>query len=91
MRDFYETHHDERLCRRLIDALQGLQTPGKGIAANVSIAEKLMLSVDEAAHLAGVSSNHVRAAIKAGKLKAKVVGRGWRVKRADLDAYIRRL
>jgi excisionase family DNA binding protein len=30
-------------------------------------------------------------AIKAGKLKAKTIGRAWRVKRSDLDGYIKKL
>jgi excisionase family DNA binding protein len=50
-----------------------------------------MLSIDEAAALAGLSAHHVREAIKAGALKAKIVGRGWRVKRPDLDAYVKKL
>jgi excisionase family DNA binding protein len=75
------------------DALRGAQTHanGTGGAVSVSIADKLMLSIDEAAALAGLSANHVREAIKAGRLKAKIVGRGWRVKRPDLDAYVKKL
>jgi excisionase family DNA binding protein len=37
------------------------------------------------------SRNHVVEAIHAGKLKAKIIGPGWRVKRDDLDAYVLKL
>jgi excisionase family DNA binding protein len=77
----------------LSDALRGAGTQrnGAGGAASVSIGDKLMLSIDEAAALAGLSANHIYVAIRAGKLKAKIVGRGWRVKRPDLDAYVKKL
>jgi excisionase family DNA binding protein len=48
---------------------------------------------NEAAQLAGVSTNHIREAIKAGKLKVvKDAGRGFgKVKRTELEAYVRKL
>jgi excisionase family DNA binding protein len=61
------------------------------MAAPVRIVDKLTLSLAEAAQLAGLSRNHLRAAIEEKKLKARIIGRGWRVKRADLDAYVRKL
>jgi excisionase family DNA binding protein len=75
------------------DALREAQAHanGTGGAVSVSIGDKLMLSIDEAAALAGVSANHIYVAIRAGKLKAKIVGRGWRVKRPDLDDYVKKL
>jgi excisionase family DNA binding protein len=42
----------------------------------------------EAAQLSGLSRGHLREAIEEKKLKARIIGRGWRVKRADLDAYV---
>jgi excisionase family DNA binding protein len=33
----------------------------------------------------------LREAIDARKLKAKIIGRAWRVKRVDLDEYIEKL
>jgi excisionase family DNA binding protein len=45
----------------------------------------------EAAQLSGLSRGHLREAIDAGKLKARIIGRGWRVKRDDLDAYVKKL
>jgi excisionase family DNA binding protein len=85
----------EALGQAIADALRSAQTTqGNGAGGAVSVADlahKLMLSIDEAAALAGLSANHVREAIRAGKLKAKIVGRGWRVKRPDLDAYVKKL
>jgi excisionase family DNA binding protein len=86
-----QTRQSIALRQMLLDALQGLPSPGKGSPVQVSIADKLMLSVVEAAQLAGVSSNHIREAIKAGKLKARIIGRGYRVKRPDLDEYVKKL
>jgi excisionase family DNA binding protein len=57
----------------------------------VRVAEKLSLSLAEAAQLSGLSRNHLRAAIAERKLKARIIGRGWRVKRADLEAYVTKL
>jgi excisionase family DNA binding protein len=45
----------------------------------------------EAALLAGLSRGHLRLAIAEKKLKARIIGRGWRVKREDLEAYIKKL
>jgi len=33
----------------------------------------------------------LREAIDAGKLEARIIGRAWRVKRTDLDVYVRKL
>jgi excisionase family DNA binding protein len=51
----------------------------------------LTLSLAEASQLSGLSRNHLRQAIEEKKLKARIIGRGWRVKRDDLDAYVRKL
>jgi len=52
---------------------------------------KLTLSLSEASALSGLSRNHLRQAIEDKKLKARIIGRGWRVKREDLDAYVKKL
>ncbi len=59
--------------------------------SSLSIADKLTLSLAEAARLSGLSRNHLRQAIEEKKLKARIIGRGWRVKRDDLDIYVRKL
>lgn len=57
----------------------------------VSPENKLTLSLSEASALSGLSRAHLLGAIHAKKLKGQIIGRGWRIKRADLDAYVRKL
>lgn len=63
----------------------------EAMASPVGLTDKLMLSLTEAALLSGLSRGHLRGAITEGKLKARIIGRGWRVKREDLDAHVRKL
>ena len=51
-------------------------------------AQKLMLTIAEAATLAGLPKSYVRQSIKDGKLKAVVIGRIYRIKRQDLDSFV---
>lgn len=57
----------------------------------VPVESKLTLKLDEAAELAGLSANYLRGAIRGGQLKAEKRGRGWNIKRADLDAFVKKL
>ncbi len=57
----------------------------------VLIADKLLLNIPEAQALTGLSREVLREAITAGQLKAKVIGKGWRIKRSDLNAYVDQL
>jgi len=61
------------------------------VATISDLAHKLTLSLVEASQLSGLSRNHLRAAIEDQKLKARIIGRGWRVKRDDLDLYVKKL
>jgi excisionase family DNA binding protein len=54
----------------------------------VQASVKLLLTLAEAQALTGLSRSTLRAAIDAGKLKARQIGRAWRIKRADLEIYI---
>jgi excisionase family DNA binding protein len=65
--------------------LNGEATPG------VSVTDKLTLSLAEASQLSGLSRNHLREAIDEKKLKARIIGRGFRMTRAALDAYVAKL
>jgi len=79
---------------RLAAALEALRPGAQAAPRPVSIADaahKLTLSLPESAALSGLSRNHLRQAIKEGNLKSRKIGRGWRVKRADLEAYVRKL
>lgn len=55
---------------------------------SVNIADKPLLKLDEAAALTGLSRDILREAIKTLELKGKMIGRAYRIKRADLDIYI---
>jgi excisionase family DNA binding protein len=57
----------------------------------VDIADKLLLTLAEAQALTGLSRATLREAIEAGDLKARQMGRAWRVKRDDLENYIKKL
>jgi excisionase family DNA binding protein len=70
---------------------ESLQTQEIGKQITINLADKLMLSLAEASVLANVSKGHLREAIGAGKLKAKIIGRGWRIKRDDLEGYVKKL
>jgi excisionase family DNA binding protein len=45
----------------------------------------------DARALTGLSNDYLRASIHSGKLKAKIIGRGYKVKRDDLNSYIKKL
>jgi excisionase family DNA binding protein len=74
---------------RLVSLLEGL-TPGD--KPRVPIERKLLLTLPEASAYSGVSEIRLNAAIRAGHLGArKDLGRGQRIKRTDLEEYIRSL
>ena len=79
------------LLERLTLALEALKPRGSSSAPDVPVADKVMLTVPDAAALTSLSSGHLKQAIHAGELKAKIIGRGWKVKRADLDAYVKKV
>jgi excisionase family DNA binding protein len=78
------------------DANQFLQILRQAItpktkAAGMPIADKPLLKLDEATALTGLSRNTLREAIETKKLKGKMIGRAFRIKRDDLDEYIKKL
>jgi excisionase family DNA binding protein len=54
-------------------------------------AAKLLLTLAEAQVLTGLSRGVLRQAIEAKKLKARLIGKAFRIKRTDLDSYIAKL
>jgi excisionase family DNA binding protein len=72
----------------LIAAIEAARSAARPYAP---LEAKLTLNLSEASALSGLSRHHLREAIDAGKLKARIIGRGWRVKRADLETYVRKL
>jgi hypothetical protein len=59
--------------------------------ASVRVSEKLLLNLSDCRLLTGLSDANLRDAIKSEKLKAKIIGRGWKVKKRDLDKFINNL
>jgi excisionase family DNA binding protein len=57
----------------------------------VPIADKIMLTIPEASLLTSLSPTYLINAIHEGSLKAKMIGDECRVKREDLDQYIKQL
>ncbi len=66
-------------------------TAFEAMASPVRLTDKLTLTLTEASLLSGLSRNHLRQAIEEKKLRARIIGRGWRVKRDELDAYVKKL
>jgi excisionase family DNA binding protein len=83
----------QALAQRQAETIERLLEPARQTKTDtaLSVSDKPLLTLDECRQLTGLSRNHLLEAIHAGKLKAKIIGRAWRIKRADLDAYLRKL
>jgi excisionase family DNA binding protein len=68
-----------------------LETLAALMTTRAAVGDKIMLTLSDASSLTSLSANHLREAIRAGKLKGKIIGRGYKIKRSDLDAYVRKL
>jgi excisionase family DNA binding protein len=78
---------------RAPEFLQGLLAlaAGRKSQPRADVGSKIMLTLADAAELSSLSENHLREAIRAGKLKGRIIGRGYKIKRVDLDSYIKKL
>jgi excisionase family DNA binding protein len=81
------TTGDTALARNVIETIFN----AIGQKPTVPIADKPLLKLDEASALTGLSRQFLRRAIEDGKLKSRIIGRGFRVKRDDLDEFIKKL
>ena len=77
---------------RMTAALEALK-PNSSHAPEVPVADKLVLSLKEVSQLTGRSVARLREDCESGRLKAKKneIARGWRVKKSDLDIYVKNL
>lgn len=75
---------------QFLEILKAAITPDTKLVV-VAIADKPLLKLDEASALTGLSRAILREAIDAKQLKAKMIGRAYRIKRPDLDEYINKL
>jgi excisionase family DNA binding protein len=73
----------------LVEAIERvMERQGRVIALTPD--RKLLLSLREVQSLTGLSRVKLRQAVSEGKLKAQIIGRGWKVKRSELDRYVER-
>ncbi len=77
----------------LLKALQtlALASPRKRELLITEVAAKPVLKMKEASLLTGFSEGHLREAIKNKLLNARKIDRSWRVRREDLETYVRSL
>lgn len=68
--------------------LAGKDAPEPSKPTSPELGPKLLLTLPECQKLTGLSREVLRVAIAAEELRARQIGRAWRVKRADLEAYI---
>jgi hypothetical protein len=83
----------ERREQANIEAIRGLLKGGsdKPRSASVRLSEKLLLTINDCRMLTGLSWGILRLAIEDGELKGRIIGRGFRIKRSDLDMFIKKL
>jgi excisionase family DNA binding protein len=67
------------------------QSPAKAETTITDLAAKPLLTRAEAQRYTGLSQEILREAVEAGKLKEKLIGKSYRIKRADLDRFIEKL
>ncbi len=78
---------------RLFAALEASKHGERPLVSLSELDVKLVLGLSEASALSGLAKDRLAEACQTGKLKAQknTIGRGWRVKRSDLDAYVKDL
>jgi hypothetical protein len=80
---------DARLfAAQLVEALAIREQPRNEA---IRTSEKILLNLIDCRLLTGLSDANLRGAIKSEKLKARIIGHGWKVKRQDLDEFIKNL
>lgn len=72
---------------------QGGQSPSTSARSEapmptLNLGDKLLLTLPECSALTGLSRAVLRAAIEADELKARQIGRAWRVKREELEKWV---
>jgi hypothetical protein len=73
-----------------VEAIRGLLSGSseEHRSASVRVSEKILLGLKDCRALTGLSAANLRAALHTGKLVGKIIGRGYKIKRSDLDAFI---
>src|SRR5579883_2748009 len=81
---------DSSVIEKMETIIEGMLAKGEQ-EPTVPIADKLLLTLTEAQLLTGLSKQFLLSAIQQGTLKAKTIGRSWRVKRSDLEEFVARM
>lgn len=76
---------------KLVARVRRISRVSQPRAAAVELSAKHFLTLEEAVALAGLSKEHLSEARKAGKLKAQLIGRGWKIRPKDLQSYTDKL
>jgi excisionase family DNA binding protein len=76
---------------RFAETLMQMQIGNRKAGRDVAVENKPLLKLDEAAALTGLSRQILRKAIDSEELKGKLIGRAYRIKRDDLDEFIKNL
>jgi hypothetical protein len=71
--------------------VEAMTTREESRSASVRVSEKLLLNLNDCKLLTGLSEQNLREAIKSENLKAKIIGRGWKIKKQDLDDFVNNL
>jgi hypothetical protein len=76
-----------------VEAIRGLLSGSseEPRSASVRVSEKLLLDLKDCRALTGLSDANLRAAIHSKKLVGQIIGRGFKIKRSDLDKFIKNL
>jgi excisionase family DNA binding protein len=76
-----------------VEAIRGLLSGNieEPRSASARVSEKILLNLSDCRSLTGLSDDFLRDAIHSRTLKAKIIGRGYKVKRQDLDEFINNL
>ncbi|HKS26472.1 MAG TPA: ankyrin repeat domain-containing protein [Pyrinomonadaceae bacterium] len=90
------SHRHDDVTEMVRSALQAVQeqiesTRKERLLVPSELSHKLMLTLPEASTLSGLPRQHLLEAIEGGTLQARLIKHGWRITRASLDEYIRRL
>jgi hypothetical protein len=73
---------------QLVKALTNREQPR---SEAIRTSEKILLNLNDCRLLTGLSEANLRDAIHDSRLKAKIIGRGWKIKRLDLDEFVNNL
>ena len=73
-----------------VEAIRGLLSGSseEPRSASVRVSEKILLNLTDCRLLTGLSDAKLRAAIHSGKLAGQIIGRGYKIKRAELNRFV---